>query len=268
MHSTYAAHVLIHGTTSITGLLPGRLFFKVLKSWKWQFSVFQGSLLVSLAQSPRHQLLVLLLLSCFHCVRLCATSSMAAHQAPCPWDSPGKNTGVGCHFLLQCMKVKSESEVAQSCLTLSDPVDCSPPGPLSMGLSRQEYWSGLSLPSPRTSAEQAKPVRIHFSHLTHIYVLLHLYTHTWSLADQIKFFLYDFAKSAPLLFCSFLFLSFFFSKFLFCQKYFCFAFSLIRNCCSLHCSDLQLLGKVKGGENIGMVFSSEINFRFLIQCSY
>ena len=109
MHSTYAAHVLIHGTTSITGLLPGRLFFKVLKSWKWQFSVFQGSLLVSLAQSPRHQLLVLLLLSCFHCVRLCATSSMAAHQAPCPWDSPGKNTGVGCHFLLQCMKVKVKS---------------------------------------------------------------------------------------------------------------------------------------------------------------
>ena len=45
-----------------------------------------------------------------------------------PWDSPGKNTGVGCHFLLQCMKVKSESEVAQSCLTLHDPMDCSPPG--------------------------------------------------------------------------------------------------------------------------------------------
>ena len=43
-------------------------------------------------------------------------------------DSPGKNTGVGCHFLRQCMKVKSESEVAQSCPTLSDPMDCSPPG--------------------------------------------------------------------------------------------------------------------------------------------
>ena len=46
----------------------------------------------------------------------------------CPWDSPGKNTGVGCHFLLQCMKVESESEVTQSCLTLSDPKDCSLPG--------------------------------------------------------------------------------------------------------------------------------------------
>ena len=46
----------------------------------------------------------------------------------CPWDSPGKNTGVGCHFLLQCMKAKSEREVAQSCPTLSDPMDCSLPG--------------------------------------------------------------------------------------------------------------------------------------------
>ena len=45
-----------------------------------------------------------------------------------PWDSPDKNTGVDCHFLLQCMKVKSECEVAQSCPTLSDPMDCSLPG--------------------------------------------------------------------------------------------------------------------------------------------
>ena len=49
-------------------------------------------------------------------------------RLPRPWDSPGKNTGVGCHFLLQCMGVKSESEVAQSYLTLSDPMDCSLPG--------------------------------------------------------------------------------------------------------------------------------------------
>ena len=53
---------------------------------------------------------------------------MAAHQAPRPWDSPGKNTGVDCHFLLQCRKVKSESEVAQSCPTLRDSMDCSLPG--------------------------------------------------------------------------------------------------------------------------------------------
>ena len=49
-------------------------------------------------------------------------------RLPRPWDSPGKNTGVGCHCLSQCMKVESESEVAESCPTLSDPMDCSPPG--------------------------------------------------------------------------------------------------------------------------------------------
>ena len=70
----------------------------------------------------------MLLLSHFSRVQLCATPQTTAHQAPRPWDSPGKNTGVGCHFLLQCMKVKSESEVAQSCPTLSDPMDCSLPG--------------------------------------------------------------------------------------------------------------------------------------------
>ena len=70
-------------------------------------------------------LLLLLLLSRFSRVRLCATPQTAAHH---PWDSPGKNTGVSCHFLLQCMKVKSESEVAQSCPTLSDHMDCSLPG--------------------------------------------------------------------------------------------------------------------------------------------
>ena len=60
---------------------------------------------------------------------------------PHPWDSPGKNTGVGCHFLLQCMRVKSESEIAQSCPTAAYQ---SPPP---MGFSRQDYWSGLPLPS-------------------------------------------------------------------------------------------------------------------------
>ena len=49
-------------------------------------------------------------------------------RLPSLWDSPGKNTGVGCHVLLQCMKVKSESEVAQSCPTLCNPMDCSLPG--------------------------------------------------------------------------------------------------------------------------------------------
>ena len=77
-------------------------------------------------------------------------------RRPCPWDSPGKNTGVGCHFLLQCMKVKSESEVAQSCLTPSNPTDCSLPVPPSMGFARQEYWSGVPLPSPSSIWEPLK----------------------------------------------------------------------------------------------------------------
>ena len=60
-----------------------------------------------------------------------------------PWDSPGKNTGVGCHFFLQCMKVKSESEVAQSCPTLSDPMDCSH-GLLSLSCLRDNSVHGIS----------------------------------------------------------------------------------------------------------------------------
>ena len=55
------------------------------------------------------------------------SDSVRPHRLHCPWDSPRKNTGVGCHFLLQCMKLKSESEVVQSYLTLRDPMDCSPP---------------------------------------------------------------------------------------------------------------------------------------------
>ena len=69
-------------------------------------------------------------------------------RLPCPWDSPGKNTGVGCHFLLQCMKEKSQSEVAQLCLTLATPWTAAHQAPPSMGFSRQEYWSGVPLPSP------------------------------------------------------------------------------------------------------------------------
>ena len=65
---------------------------------------------------------------------------------PCPWDSPGKNTGVGCHFLLQCMKVKSESEVAHSCPTHSDPMDCSLPGSSVHGIfqARELEWVAIA----------------------------------------------------------------------------------------------------------------------------
>ena len=72
-------------------------------------------------------------------------------RLPRPWDSPGKNTGVGCHFLLQCMKVRSESEVSQSCPTVSTPWTAAYQAPASIGFSRQEYWSGVPLPSPDSS---------------------------------------------------------------------------------------------------------------------
>ena len=87
-------------------------------------------------------------------------------RLPHPWDSPGKNTGVGCHFLLQCIKVKNESEVAQSCPTLSDPMDCSLPGSPVHGISQMRilewvaifFLQGISLPNsgikPETSALQ------------------------------------------------------------------------------------------------------------------
>ena len=63
-----------------------------------------------------------------------------------PWDSAGKNTGVGCHFLLQCIKVRSESEVAQSCLTPSDPMDYSPPGSSVHGIlqARVLEWGAIA----------------------------------------------------------------------------------------------------------------------------
>ena len=70
-------------------------------------------------------------------------------RLPRPWDSQGKNTGVGCHFLLQCMKVKNESEVAQSCPILSDPVDCSPPGSSIHGIfqARVPEWGAIAFSS-------------------------------------------------------------------------------------------------------------------------
>ena len=89
---------------------------------------------------------MLLLLSRFSHVWLCATPQTAAHQSPRPWDSPGKNTGVGCHFLPQCMKVKSESEVAQLCPTLSNPMECSPPGSSIHGIfqARVLEWGAIA----------------------------------------------------------------------------------------------------------------------------
>ena len=84
-----------------------------------------------------------------------------------PWDSPGKNTGVGCHFLLQCIKVKSEREAAQSCPTLRDPMDCSPPGSSVHGilLARVPEWAAIAF-----SDEIA-------SHLSHSVVFLYFFAY-------------------------------------------------------------------------------------------
>ena len=87
-------------------------------------------------------------------------------RLPCPWDPPGKNTGVGCHFLLQCMKVKSESEVSQSCPTLSDPMDCSLPGSSIHGIfqARVLEWGAIAFSGTNTTSyqlyEESKTVKL------------------------------------------------------------------------------------------------------------
>ena len=99
---------------------------------------------------------------CCCCCCCCCVASVVSNSAqphrwqptrlPCPWDSPGKNTGVGCHFLLQCMKVKSESEVAQSRPTLFDPMDCSLPGSSVHGIfqARVLEWGAIAFSPPTT----------------------------------------------------------------------------------------------------------------------
>ena len=103
-------------------------FESVLMRWMKLEPIIQSEI----TQKEKHQysmlLLLLLLLSRFSRVQLCATPQTEAHQAPLSLGFSRQEHWSGCHFLLQCMKVKTESEVAQLCLTLSDPMDCSPPG--------------------------------------------------------------------------------------------------------------------------------------------
>ena len=104
----------------------------------------------------------------------------------CPCHSPGKNTGVGCHFLLQCMKVKCEREVAQSCLTLSDPMDCSPPGSSIHGIfqARVLEWGAIAFShvgADHTSSYLSQMLRLRlFSENTYP-TLYHFWTwrHRW-----------------------------------------------------------------------------------------
>ena len=104
-------------------------------------------------QTPSHcRAPLLLLLSHFSRVQLCVTHRRQPTRLPRPWDSPGKNTGVGCHVLLQCRKVKSESEVAQSCPSLRDPMDCSPPGSSVHGSFQAGVleWGAMAFPLGQT----------------------------------------------------------------------------------------------------------------------
>ena len=96
-------------------------------------------------------------------------------RLPRPWDSPGKNTGVGCHFLLQCIKVKSESEVAQLCLTLSDPMDCSLPGSSIHGIfqARVLEWGAIAFS------------KSHFSHVQLCATLWAIYSSPGSSVHEI-----------------------------------------------------------------------------------
>ena len=99
----------------------------------------------------------------FSHARLCVIPQTAAHQAPLSLGFSKQNTGVGCHFLLQCVKVKSESEVAQSCPTPSDPMDCSLPGSsiqeifqarvlewVAIAFSREKVWIEIKVSSRHT----------------------------------------------------------------------------------------------------------------------
>ena len=101
--------------------------------------------------------LLLLLLSRFSHVHSVRPQRRQPTRLHCPWDSSGKNIGVGCHFLLQCMKVESESEVTQPCLTLRDPMDCSPPGSSIHGIlqARVLEWGAIAFSAgPALSALQ------------------------------------------------------------------------------------------------------------------
>ena len=99
------------------------------------------------------------------CPTLCNPHRRQPTRLPHPWDSPGKNTGEGCHFLLQCMKVKSESEVAQSCLTLHNPMDCSLPGSSVHGIFQAKVleWGAIAF--------SARPFRYDLNQITYDYMV-------------------------------------------------------------------------------------------------
>ena len=105
-----------------------------------------------------------------------------------PWDSPGKNTGVGCHCLLQCMKVKSESEVAQSCPILSEPMDCSPPGSSIHGIfqARVLEWVAIAFSEEISSLFLSVIIVLYSVHLRRPYCLSLLFFETLHLVGCLR----------------------------------------------------------------------------------
>ena len=97
-------------------------------------------------------------------------------RLPRPWDSLGKNTGVGCHFLLQCMKVKSESEVAQSCPTLRDHMDCSLPGSSVHGIfqARVLEWGAIAFSDIQSRQNQTQFQLEHVTNIECVYIRIEI----------------------------------------------------------------------------------------------
>ena len=131
-------------------------------------------------KSTANMLLLLLLLSRFNRVRLCEPNRL-----PRPWDSPDKNAGVGCHFLLQCMKVKSEIEVTQPCSTLATPWTAAHQASPSMGFSRQKYWSGVPLPSLKLRHHHFIVVSMHY-HQLRVFKTLEHFIRNRSLSRRLR----------------------------------------------------------------------------------
>ena len=107
---------------------------------------------------------VIISTACCCWVTLVVSDSVWPHRRqptrmPRPWDSPGKNTGVVCHFLLQCMKVKSESKSLSRVRILATSWTAAFQTPPSMGFSRQEYWSGGPLPSPTACCRAGQSIK-------------------------------------------------------------------------------------------------------------
>ena len=139
-HSCSGQFIPSHALHSASLLVHFSAVSRFLESYSTHTKVYPGKVIVL------KQLRLLLLLS-----RFSLSDSVQPHRRQptrlhCPWDSPGKNTGVGCHFLLQYMKVKSESEVTQSCPTLHDPMDCSLPGSSIHGIfqARVLEWGAIA----------------------------------------------------------------------------------------------------------------------------